>query len=72
MFEATSRSELPNPQKALTKLTKAPRTTPFVSFVSGFLRPQISKQTCCRRVVAPFHSPVNFSNAGNIAGGRAM
>ncbi len=43
MFEATSRSELPNPQKALTKLTKVPLTTPFVSFVSAFLPSQISE-----------------------------
>jgi hypothetical protein len=37
------KSELPNPQKALTKLTKVPLTTPFVSFVSAFLHPQIAK-----------------------------
>jgi hypothetical protein len=43
MSRATCKSELPNPQKALTKLTKAPLTTPFVSFVSAFLCPQISK-----------------------------
>jgi hypothetical protein len=49
MFEATSRSELPNPQKALTKLTKAPLATPFVSFVSPFPQEQISKRTCCWR-----------------------
>jgi hypothetical protein len=41
--QATCKSELPKPQKALTKLTKAPLTTPFVSFVSGFLHPQIAK-----------------------------
>jgi hypothetical protein len=51
MFEATSRSELPNPQKALTKLTKVPLTTPFVSFVSPFPQEQISELTSCARGV---------------------
>jgi hypothetical protein len=48
MSRATCKSELPKPQKALTKLTKAPRTTPFVSFVSGFLGPQIAKTDVLR------------------------
>jgi hypothetical protein len=43
MFQATSRSELPNPQKALTKLTKGVVRGTFVSFVSAFLHPQTSK-----------------------------
>ena len=43
MLEATSRSELPNPQKALTKLTKGVVRGTFVSFVSAFLHTQIAK-----------------------------
>lgn len=43
MIEATFRSELPNPQKPLTKLTKGAVRGAFVSFVSGFLHPEIAK-----------------------------
>ena len=43
MSGATCKSELPNPQKALTKLTKGVVRGAFVSFVSAFLCPQISK-----------------------------
>jgi hypothetical protein len=44
MFEEISKSELPNPQKGLTKLTKGVVRGAFVSFVSGFLHPQIAKK----------------------------
>jgi hypothetical protein len=44
IFEATSWRELPNPQKALTKLTKGVVRGTSVSFVSGFPHPQISKR----------------------------
>jgi hypothetical protein len=43
MSQPTCKSELPNPQKALTKLTKGVVRGAFVSFVSGFLHPQIAK-----------------------------
>ncbi|MFL6354283.1 MAG: DUF3987 domain-containing protein [Bryobacteraceae bacterium] len=58
MSRASCKSELPNPQKALTKLTKGVVRGTFVSFVSAFPHPPISTTD-----VLPPRRPANRSFA---------
>ncbi|MGI8961480.1 MAG: hypothetical protein ACR2IV_17320 [Bryobacteraceae bacterium] len=71
MGEATSWSEIPIPQKALTKLTKGVFRGTFVSFVSAFPHPQISKTDALPpRLPAQLSLTVNISRTVNLASGK--